>query len=338
MRDVAAVAGVSLSTVSRVINGAAVQPELAERVRGAVGVLGYRRDLTASTLRRADRVSASIGMIFEDVSNPFFSAVQRGVEEVARERGVLAFAASSDEDPERERELVEALVARGVDGIVIVPAGPDERHLSREHAAGLALVFVDRPLRLGDADAVVSDNAGGMRSAVDHLLAGGHRRIGYLGDRQRLHTAAERLRGYLEALAAAGVRPDKRLIRLELADSTASRHAAIDLLSAPEPPTALVASQNLITVGAVHALRALGLQHRVAVVGFDDITLADALEPGVTVVAQDPAALGREAAALLFARLDGDHGPPRRVVIGTRLVPRGSGELPVPALSRADRG
>src|SRR3954471_534538 len=133
MREVAAVADVSLSTVSRVVNGGAgVREDLAERVRDAVELLGYRHNLTASSLRRADRLSASIGLIFEDVSNPFFSAVHRGVEEVARERGVLTFAGSSDEVPERERELAESFSARRVDGLVIAPASSDHSYLQRD--------------------------------------------------------------------------------------------------------------------------------------------------------------------------------------------------------------
>src|SRR5215207_10346147 len=137
MREVAAVAGVSLSTVSRVVNGGeGVRGDLAERVRDAVELLGYRHNLTASTLRRADRQSASIGLIIEDVSNPFFSAVHRGVEDVARPRGVLTFVGSSDERPERERELAEAFSARGVDGLVIVPCARDQSYLLRDHQAG----------------------------------------------------------------------------------------------------------------------------------------------------------------------------------------------------------
>ena len=160
MREVAAVAGVSLSTVSRVVNGGAgVRDDLADRVRDAVVMLGYRHNLTASTLRRADRQSATIGVIFEDVSNPFFGSVHRGVEDVARERRVLTLVGSSDEEAERERELADAFMARGVDGLIVATAVRDNAYLQRERAAGLALVFVDRPPNFFDADAVVSDNA-----------------------------------------------------------------------------------------------------------------------------------------------------------------------------------
>jgi LacI family transcriptional regulator len=316
MKDVAAVAGVSLATVSRVVNGIGVDPVLAARVHEAVERLGYRRDATAAGLRRANRSSRSLGLILDDVSNPFFSAVHRGIEDVTRARGVLIFSGSSDDDPGIERELALSFAAHGVDGLVVVPAGNDHRYLERERAAGVALVFVDRPPQRILADAVLSDNVGGIRTAVAHLQAAGHRRIGFLGDRARLFTAAERL---------AGFGGDRALVRMDLASSAAAERAACELLRLPEPPTALVCGQNKVTIGALQALRALGLQHVVALVGFDDIPLGGLL--GVTVVAQDPFALGRHAAELLFARLAGDDSPPRRIVVPTRLIARGSGEL-----------
>ena len=327
MRDVANLAGVSVATVSRVVNGGDVGADRARRVNDAIDVLGYRRDLTASTLRRSDRVSASIALVFEDVSNPFFSAVHRGVEDIAREHGTLTFAGSSDEDPERERELVEAFAARSVDGLVIVPCSTDQSYLQRERARGTALVFVDRPPRFVDADAVVTDNVGGARAAVAHLAAAGHRRIAFLGDRPEIFTAAERLRGYHVALADAGISRDPELERSGLTGSEVARAAAIELLNAADPPTAIFAGQNLITVGVVRALRELQRQYEVAVVGFDDVVLGDIVDPGISVVMQDPSALGREAATLLFSRLAGHTGPGREVVLPTRLVPRGSGEI-----------
>jgi len=329
MREVAAVAGVSLSTVSRALNDdPKVAPELAEKVRGAVTMLGYRRDVTATTLRRADRLSASIGLVFDDVANPFHATVHRGIEDVSRAHGVLAFAGSSDEDAERERDLVQAFLSRRVDGLVIVPAGTDHSYLVRDRDAGVALVFVDRPPGYIDADVVLSDHAGGAREATAHLLAAGHRRIAYLGDRRRIHSAVERLRGHSEALAAAGVPYDPALVRMELEDSAMAHRAAEELLSGENAPTAVFAAQNLITIGAVGALRARGLQHTVALVGFDDLTLADVVDPGLTVVAQDAGGIGRAAAELLFERLNGGAAQPTRtVVVPTTLIARGSGEL-----------
>jgi LacI family transcriptional regulator len=328
MNDVANLAGVSLATVSRVVNGSHdVRPDLAARVRDAVEVLGYRRDLTASILRRTDRMSATVGLVIEDVANPFFSAVHRGVEDVAREKGVITFAGSSDELPERERELVDAFGARGVDGLVIVPCATDQGYLRRERQVGTQIVFVDRPGRFIDGDAVLSDNAAGAEAAVAHLLAHGHRRIALVGDRPSIFTAAERRRGYLDALAAAGVPEDPALQRMGLVDEQAGEAAVRELLELPDPPTALFTAQNLITIGAIRALHDHGLQHRLALVGFDDVTMGAIIEPGITVIRQDPLSIGRRAAELLFARLDGYDGDAQTVVLPTELVIRGSGEI-----------
>jgi LacI family transcriptional regulator len=210
---------------------------------------------------------------------------------------------------------------------VIVPAGRDHGYLLRDRDAGVALVFVDRPPGFIEADFVTSDHAGGARAGTAHLLAAGHRRIGYLGDRRRIQSAVERLRGHTEALAAAGVPYDPALVRMELEDSAMARRATDELFSGENPPTAVFAAQNLITIGAVEALRAMGRRHDVALVGFDDLTLADAIEPGLTVVAQDANGIGRAAAELLFARLDGENGPARTVIRPTTLIARGSGEI-----------
>jgi LacI family transcriptional regulator len=242
-------------------------------------------------------------------------------------RQVLTFAGSSDEDPARERLLVEALLARGVDGLIVAPTSGDQSYLARESEAGVALVFVDRPPNFLDADVVVSDNAGGAYAAVAHLLARGHRRIAFLGDRPDIHTAVERLRGYREALADHRLRYDPTLVRQGLVAPELARAATRELLGTPDPPTALFTSQNLVTIGAVGVLHELGLQHSVALVGFDDVALSEVVDPGLTVVDQDAAALGRAAAERLFARLDGDHGPTRRLELAARLIERGSGEL-----------
>jgi LacI family transcriptional regulator len=328
MREVATLAGVSLATVSRVINAeGSVRPDLAKRVQEAVALLGYRRDLTATNLRRADRHSASIGIVFDDVANPFHAAVLGGVEAVARERGVLPLVGSTNEDADRERELAEAFLSRRVDGLVVVPTGTDHSYLRVDRDAGVALVFVDRPPAFMDADCVLSDNAGGAFEATSHLIAAGHTRIGFLGDRAGIFTATERLRGYRDALGRHGLAYDDALVRMDLHDSATASEATADLLGLDDPPTALFTAQNLITIGAVERLRALDRQRSVALVGFDDLPLADVVEPGLTVVAQDAEQLGRLTAERLFARLDGDDGPTVQAVVPTTLIARGSGEL-----------
>lgn len=329
MRDVAAQAKVSLKTVSRVVNGeSGVSPRLARRVMVACEKLDYRHNHTASTLRRSNGRSSTIGVVLEDVANPFSSALHRAIEDVAVERGVLVLAGSSDEDEDRERRLVFAFASRRVDGLIIQPSSHDHRYLLTERKAGTAIVFVDRPPAALDADAVLTDNAAGVQRGVQHLVSHGHRRIGYLGDMHTIATAAERHRGYLEELANQGIVPDDRLIRLDLRGIEKAEAAAVELLEASNPPTALLTGQNLITIGAFRALRRLGLHRRVALLGFDDILLADLLEPGITVIAQDPAAIGRAAAGVLFRRLDGDRSPAQSITVPTRMIARGSGEIP----------
>jgi LacI family transcriptional regulator len=322
MRDVAALAGVSLKTVSRVVNGeTTVGPELAARVQRAADALDYRPNLTARSLRSSDGRTRTIGLVLENVANPFSSALHRGVEDVAGARGVAVFAGSVDEDPQRERALALALVARRVDGLIVVPAGDDQSYLANEQRAGLSLVFADRPPRLFRADTIMSDNAVGAETAVRHLVELGHTRIGFLGDLRQIASA-----GYSTALAASGIDVDEALVRFDLPNADAAEAAARSLLAGPKP-TALFAAQNLVTIGALRALRALGLSKRIALVGFDDFPLADMLEPAVTVVAQDPAAIGAKACEVLFQRMDGDDSPQRLHTIPTRLIVRGSGEI-----------
>ena len=321
MNDVARTAGVSLKTVSRVVNGeTTVAPDLAARVRAAVTSLGYRPHLGATMLRRNDRRTKTIGVLLEDVSNPFSAAVHRAVEDEARRRGIYVLTGSLEEDPQRERDLAGAFAQRQADGLIIAPTAADQVYLV---ALGrMPVVFVDRRGSGVAADTVVATNVAGAAGAVRHLIAQGHRRIAFLGDLRRLPTARDRYRGYLRAL---GGRPGP--VVHDLHDPTTAERVAMGVLRGPDPPTAIFAAQNLITIGVVRALHRIGRQHSVALVGFDDFMLADLLDPAVTVVAQDPARMGRAAAGALFERIDGYDGPPREIRIPTTLIPRGSGEI-----------
>lgn len=333
MKDVAAVAGVSLKTVSRVMdNVSTVDPDLAARVRDAASKLGYRPNLTASNLRRSDRRTNTVGLLLEDVSNPFAAAVHRGVERYCAKRGALVLAASLEANPLPEDELVMSLINRRVDGLIIMPtAGTDHRYVVAEQHAGTSFVFIDRVPHPLVADAVVTDNHVSSRAAVTHLLGFGHRRIAYLGDSLELTTARDRFAGYREAMTSAGLEIDLALVVHDLGTVEASVAATGRLLD-EGPPDAVFTSQNLVTVGALVALHAAGLQHEVALVGFDDIPLAGVVEPGLSVVSQHPAEVGRLAAERLFARIDGDTTPAAVHTVPTTFVQRGSGEL-----SRRDR-
>lgn len=329
MRDVAAIARVSIKTVSRVVNEEpGVSAELAARVQDAIRLLGYQQNTTASNLRRNDQRTLTIGLLLDDVANPFSSALHRAIEDVAHHHETLVFAVSSDQEAMREDELIRALAERRVDGLIIVPNSASAAGLQQFRRLGRPAVCVDRPAVIPDVDSVLADNRAGVRTAIQHLAAHGHRRIAFLGDREAIWTAAERHLGYIEALALEGLTLDRQLVRQNLDSSAAAEQAALDLLETDAPPTALFTGQNLITVGALRALQQRGLQQRVALVGFDDILLADLLAPPISVIAQNPAAMGQAAAELLFARLDDSTLPPRQVLIPTQLLGRGSGEIP----------
>jgi LacI family transcriptional regulator len=328
IRDVAAEAGVSVKTVSRVLNGEpSVLPDTAERVRAAVAALNFHRDEAAADLRRHRKATSVVGLIIDDLSNPFYSTVAHAIDVVGREHGYHLLVASSEESVDREGDLIRALRARRVDGLIVVPTGGRDSCLATEAAAGTAIVLADRPAAGVHADTVLAGNVQGAYDAVTHLLRAGHRRIGFIGGPAGLYTATERYRGYADALAAEGVPVDEALVRRGPRTVDAAQLAACELLSLADPATALFAADNRATVGALRAVRRRGAP--AALVGFDDFELADLLDPPVTVVAQDGAALGRTAAELLFRRIGGDQRPLQQVTLETVLVPRGSGEVTV---------
>ena len=248
---------------------------------------------------------------------------------MARERGVGVLAGSLDEDPARERELAATLVARRVDGLIIVPAGREHSYLRDELDMGTAMVFVDRPPVLLAADAVMADNTAGALTAVrapDRPRPPPHRLPG------RPDLDRHRARPLHRVLGRAGARQacprTAGIVRHDLNTAEAAEAAAAELLTGPEPPSALFSAQNLITLGTVRALRAGAAQHRMALAGFDDLPLADLLDPPVTVVAQDVLAIGTLAAQILFRRIDGDTSEAQAHIVPTRLIERGSGEIP----------
>ncbi len=328
MREVAAVAGVSLSTVSRVVNGGdGVREDLVERVRDALDQLGYRHNLAASALR-SGQPTRSIALLVQDLSNDYSAAVLRALDDAARVRGVVVLSASLDEEEARERELVADLINRRVDGLVMMPTSESQAYLQPDVRAGFAVVTIDRPARHVAADSVLVANTGGAYAATRPLLAYGHRRIALLVDEPRITTAVARRAGYERALLGAGLSPDPALVRTART-VTDARAAMASLLTLTDPPTAVFAARNTLTIGAALELRAQSLHRSVALVGFDEIRTAELADPGITTVEQNPVRIGREAARLLLARLDGWTGPPEELVLPTTLTARGSGEIAV---------
>jgi DNA-binding LacI/PurR family transcriptional regulator len=346
MRDVARAAGVSLMTVSRVVNrDPGVQPETAAKVERAVRQLGYQRNDAARQLRRKDEPTQTIGLLVDDIANPFFATLARAVEDAARLHSCVVLIGSSNDSIDTEREVISAFCSRRVDGVILVPAAGSHRFLRAQQELGVKVVCVDRPAAQLEVDTVLVDNRHGAHAAVRHLISYGHHRIGYLGDRDDIWAVRERYAGFLQALAEEGLAADPAIVRHGLRSRAEAAGATADLLRRPEPPTAIFASNDLVTMGVIDGLQDAGsygpsASHsdgdgarpggptgRIALVGFDEFALADKLTPPVTVVAQDPAAIGATAAQLLFTRINGDTSPPRDILLLTRLIARGSGEI-----------
>ncbi|MEO3744712.1 LacI family DNA-binding transcriptional regulator [Plantactinospora sp. B5E13] len=321
MVDVAARAGVSVKTVSRVVNNAPyVQPELVERVLAAVAELGFRRNHLASTLR-SGQATATIGLLIEEIANPFYATIAGAVAEVAADHDTMLIIASSEEDPAREQQLLRDLCARRVDGLLVVPAGEDHTFLAGEVELGTPAVFLDRPAGGLRADTVLLDNRGGARAGVRRLTADGHRRIAVLLDSTSVYTMRERLAGARDALTEAGAADDPLLVRDGIRDPATAARVVAELLDQPDPPTAFFSLNNRISLGAVEEL------HRrdsdATLLGFDDFDSARLLPYPLTVIAYDTHTLARTAAELLFRRIRGDRDAPRDVLVPTELVARG---------------
>lgn len=320
MNDVAAAAGVGLKTVSRVVNNQpGVRPELAARVEQAIVALQYRRNDIASSLRSSDP-TVSVGLIIEDLGNPFYSAIARGVETVLAPVGHLLLMGSSERNAERERELVLDLSRRRVKGMIVVPAADDHAFLQREVEFGLQLVFLDRPVEGVDGDTVVLDNRGGTAAAVERLIALGNTRIGFVAAADHW-TVRQRLSGYRQALTSAGLPVDDSLVRLDVHTVADAAAAVSGLLDLDSPPTAIFGVNNLVTIGILMGLDQRG--RRLDVAGFDDIDTAPLLRSPLTLAAYDPTEVGRRAAELLLERLAGRRES-RDVVIPTSIKSYGA--------------
>jgi LacI family transcriptional regulator len=319
MRQVAALAEVSAKTVSRVFNDDPhVLPETRARVTAALRELGYLPNSLASDFRSGR--APVLGVAVPDLADPFFAVIAKAVEEVATGAGMAVVVTSLGYDADREAGALESLLRRSLSGLVVAPTSQDQGHLTT-WAARLPVVFVDRRPRGLAADAFTGDDHEGGRLATAHLLARGHRRIAFVGDSPRMSTTADRLAGHRSALADAGVEPSSELIAFGASDPGSAERVVGALSRSATPPTALVGGDARTTMSLLPALAGKTW----AVVGFGDFPMAHMLTPALTVIDQDPAALGRLAAERVVQRL----ATPgrrfrRRTVTPVRLVERRS--------------
>ena len=327
IRDVAQRAGVSVATVSHVINGTRkVAPETAARVRRAMEELDYHPNAVARSLRT--RKTQAIGVVVSDITNPFFATLVRGAEDAAIEAGYSLIVCNSDETPEKEDLYVRLLWRRRMDGLLIAPVRDGASSAVQELARRqMPFVFIDRKAKGVEADAVLSDNVGGAYLATQHLIERGHKRIGIVLGIPGATTTEERLAGYRRALEEAGVPLAEDLVVWGGYRVEGGRRATAKLLSLSDPPTAIFSTNNLMTVGVLKELfhRKVRIPKDVAVVGFDDLEWAEMANPPLTTVAQQPYEIGHQALALLLEQLSREcESPAREVRIPVVLKLRGS--------------
>ncbi|WP_249604984.1 LacI family DNA-binding transcriptional regulator [Chromobacterium sp. IRSSSOUMB001] len=319
IKDVAQAAGVSVATVSRALAKGPVSAALKAKVEAAIAATGYRPNLSARRLR--SRHSDTIGLIVSDIRNPFFTAVSRAVEDVAYQAGMRVILCNTDENPDKEAMYLRLMQEERVTGVIFAATRATAETLDAE-ALGFPVVLIDRAAPGGAADAVVLDNAAAAGLLVSHLREQGHSRIGGLFGNTS-STGAERHAGFAAALAEAGLAAPARFVA---PTAEAAQQAVSAWLAEAEAPRALVISNGLLLLGAMRAVRALGLElpRQLALAGFDNDSWTELAGPGLTVIEQPVDEIGRAAMAMLLERLVQPQRSTRKVVLTGRLVVRGS--------------
>jgi len=316
---------VSITTVSHVINKTrAVSDELTERVREAMDELDYQPNLLARGLRKKE--STTLGVILPDITNSFFADIARAIEDTSFRHGFSVILCNTDDDVAKEITYTRALSEKQVDGIIFVAAGKSADQVRSLQEQKLPVVVVDRAIEDISADTVAADHAKGGLLATRHLIDLGHKRIACIMGPSILEPAAQRMYGYRKAMQDAGLPVmDEWIVRSNFRYD-GGREAAIKLLSLPEPPTAIFASNDMMAIGAIGAAKGLGMMipDDLSIVGFDDILLSAIFNPGLTTVTQPKYEIGVLATNMLLDRIENPQIPVRREVLDTDLVVRAS--------------
>jgi LacI family transcriptional regulator len=335
IQDVARAAGVSTASVSRFLAGQNIRS--ADAVREAIAALGYHPSQVARSLKSGRH--HSIGVIVPDITNPFFAALVKGIESAVRPHGLQVILGNTDEDPQREEALVSDLTLR-TDGLIMAPLFELDTVPLALAASGIPVVFVDREITSGpDLDRVLVDNAAGVRQAVDHLVGLGHRRIAMISGPLSSTPGRARHEAFLAAVTGHGISLDECVLVISDFRESGGFRAVQDIWAAPDRPTAVLVANNLMTMGALKALRELGVSipGEVSVVGFDDLPLAALLDPPLTVVARPDAEQGALAGRLLVDRLAATEPlAAQRMVMPVELLVRSS--TAPPARTPAPKG
>jgi LacI family transcriptional regulator len=323
MDDVASRAGVSTSTVSHVLNGTRkVSPASVQAVQQAIQALGYIPNTLARSLARSS--TSTIGVAISALSNHYFSETVHAIESECAKHGYMMLFVDTHDDPEQELRVVMALHHRRVDGVILAPSN-DSKALEYLRTNQIPAVLVDRMMS-AQFDQVGVENTQATQALITHLIGHGHRRIGFIAGRTGFSTTDERVAGYKAALQAAGLAFDPQLLVNGGSNTEPARQATVQLLGLDAPPTAIMAGNNLMTLGAMHALRDAQLEvpGQMALVGFDDFDWADFFVPRLTLIAQPVNDLGARAVHLLLQRMATPEATPHSVRLAPCLQLRNS--------------
>jgi LacI family transcriptional regulator, galactose operon repressor len=332
IKDVAALANVSIATVSRVLNTSAnVSPELEARVLKAVRQLDYRPNVLARNLRRSE--SLTIGVLIPDSKNPFFAEMAKGIEDACFDNGYMAVLCDTDEQPSKAVGHLNTLYQQRVAGFAVVSPGRITPHLQQLLDDGFQIVLVDRALSALPTDSVVSDNRHGAQRATEHLLELGHRRIGFIVSNLEHETIQGRWGGACDAMQMAGIPIEPNLVYRhgdELPESGCI--GAAQLLKQEKPPTAIFAFNDLMAFGVLHYSHEhhISVPEQLSVVGFDNMMMAKYAVPALTTIHQPKYELGQKAAEILLRRIQGNGSAITQLVLPTELVVRASTAPPHP--------
>jgi LacI family transcriptional regulator len=326
IHDVARVAGVSIGTVSRVLNGhGRTGPQTRERVHNAVQILGYRVNTVAQSMRR--QTTNTIALLVHDITNQIFATAAAAAQEVLERAGYMLVLASSGPDPNSEASAVRVMSQRRMDGIIgFLRREDDPETIEALQDFDGAIVLFDREMDV-TADVVLTDHASGVTRATRHLLDNGHRSIALIGSATHIYPGRERVRGFVEAYRQCALQAPADLIRKYALDADYGFRETYSLLSNSPRPTAIIAATNQILEGVIAAIRQAGLRvpQDISLVSFDDSPLARMVEPPVTVISRSVTQMGTMAAEMILERLRaGRSQPPQKVVLPTEIVLRGS--------------
>jgi len=327
MNDVAKRAGVSIATVSRVLNNNSnVNDATRAKILKAIKELKYQPSRVAKRLRSKSISSNLLGVLIPDIQNPFYVDVFKGIEDIAYLNNYAIIMCNFGQDEKKEKLYLEILQSEGIDGLIAAPASEDDPQLKKMVKDGLPVVCVDRGLTGIDVDVVLVDNQKGAYNAVEYLVKSGYKRIAYISGMTAIPSSRLREKGYLEALRENNIEIDRNFIKYGDSKHESGVRLCDELLKMPNPPDAIFAGNNLITLGALETIHKRGLRipQDIAIIGFDDMYWSNSLNPPLTAVRQPAYEIGKRAGELLFQRINDTERSCIQMILKTDLMIRSS--------------